>query len=789
MHGSQIQERKCTATLGNVATLDKNMNALDSQLIFVIDNRSFTNEDLIASKNLGMKIRSYVAGCVCFGFLASLSCFSDCVSPPSGIVAWWQAEGNANDSANLNAGTIRGGLTFATGEVGQAFNFNGSNSVIQVPASSSLDVGANNGLTIETWICPTDISKPHPLLQWNSNGGLVPQFGISFWISLPPTNGGTGPGCLAVDLKDSGFKHRIVCTSSGLVASGTWQHVGATYDKSTGIASLYYNGSLVLQTNLGNVSPYTAQDLSIGCETDPISNEEFSSIGHGQAWFAGQIDELAFYNRALSGSEIQSLFNAGTAGKCGLAPSSVVVQPVAETVAEGEAGTFSLIASGSPPLNYQWAFNGTNILNATNSSLVLTNVQMTDAGFYSVVISNVVGYIVSSNANLTVLPSYAPTWTLTTAPTNLYWVSLSVSANGKKIAAVGQDVSTANDDGSIYTSSDGGVTWISNNVPKLTWSDIASSADGNKLAAVAVTLSTVGAPPGGIYTSTNAGVAWQLSASGSHSHVVSSKDGNRLVVTYGSDIYHICVSADGGKSWTQISTPGYGMKGSACSADGTEIFGVDLYNNIYRSLDSGNTWSLTGAPNTNYWFGLASSADGTKVTAVAAYDNNDSNTFIFSSSDSGVSWSANGAPMQPWGSIACSDDGRKLVAGAWPGYLYVSTDSGTNWTATRAPSSWWSRVASDADGTLLVAAQFQSLGQFQGGIYIWKPTALSISTSGNYMQISWPTNVPGFVLQEKDMVGSSGWVNVTNLPSITNAEYQVAMPVSADSMMFRLTYP
>lgn len=726
-----------------------------------------------------MKFGFHAVGFICFSFLALLPCLGDCVSPPAGLVAWWQAEGDANDSANLNAGAVGGGLLFVGGEVGQAFSFNGSNSVVEVPASSSLDVGANNGLTIETWIRPTDISQPHPLLQWDG-GVFVPAFGVSLWISLPPTNGGTGLGCLAVDLKDSGFKHKIVCTPPGLIASGVWQHIGATYDKSTGTASLYCNGSLVLQTNLGSFSPYTAQNFSIGHEMDPISNERFSSIGNGEAWFAGLMDELSLYNRALLAWEIQSLFNAGSAGKCAVAPANVVVQPATETVAEGEVGTFNLTASGSPPRSFQWAFNGTNIPSATNRFLTLTNAQLTDAGRYSVSVSNAVGHVVSADALLAVLPSYTPTWTLTTAPTNVYWMGLSVSASGRKIAA-------ASYDGFIYTSSDAGVTWRSNNVPQLTWYSIASSANGDKLAAAAVTLATVGATPGGIYTSTNGGAAWQLSASGSYSGIVSSRDGNQLIATY--DQYHICVSSNGGTTWAKISTPGFGLGRLACSADGTKVFAADLVNNIYRSADSGNTWNVTSAPMTNYWSGLAASADGSKLTAVALYDNNNSNTYIFSSSNSGTSWLAAGAPRQRWSTVACSDDGTKLVAGTEPGYLFVSTDSGTNWVATRAPSTYWSRVASSRDGTLLAAAQYESLTTFQGGIYIWKPTALSISMADDYMTISWPTNVPGFILQAKSDLGSGNWINVTNVPFVTNAEYQVAIPVSSDSRLFRLAYP
>jgi hypothetical protein len=77
-----------------------------------------------------------------------------CTPAPSGLVSWWRAEGNANDSIGTNNGTPTGGITYTNGEVGQAFVFNNTTSYIPVPASPGLNVGTNNGFTIEGWIQP-----------------------------------------------------------------------------------------------------------------------------------------------------------------------------------------------------------------------------------------------------------------------------------------------------------------------------------------------------------------------------------------------------------------------------------------------------------------------------------------------------------------------------------------------------------------------------------------------------------------------------------------------------------
>jgi uncharacterized repeat protein (TIGR01451 family) len=84
-------------------------------------------------------------------------------------------------------------------------------------------------------------------------------------------------------------------------------------------------------------------------------------------------------------------------------PARITGQPTNLVVVLGGSGQFTVLASGTPELNYQWSFNGTNLTGATNSSLLLTNVQISDAGTYAVQVSNPFGSDTSSNALLTVL--------------------------------------------------------------------------------------------------------------------------------------------------------------------------------------------------------------------------------------------------------------------------------------------------------------------------------------------------------------------------------------------------
>ncbi len=82
---------------------------------------------------------------------------------------------------------------------------------------------------------------------------------------------------------------------------------------------------------------------------------------------------------------------------------SIDTQPQDLTVIPGQSATFNVAVSGSFPLSYQWYYNTNSIItNATSDTLTLTNVQPGDAGTYSVVVSNPVASVTSSNAVLTV---------------------------------------------------------------------------------------------------------------------------------------------------------------------------------------------------------------------------------------------------------------------------------------------------------------------------------------------------------------------------------------------------
>ncbi|MGB8368199.1 MAG: LamG-like jellyroll fold domain-containing protein [Verrucomicrobiia bacterium] len=232
--------------------------------------------------------------------------------PSSALVSWWPGEGNANDIVSTNNG-IAYDITYTNGEVGQAFVFDGSSSLIRVPASSNLNVGLGSGFTLETWVNPALFTLndggylPLPLFEWNSGSGSSDaSVGVQFVIGINAT-----PGNLGANLEDTSAGFHVITSATSIMTTNTFQQVALTYDKTTGLAVLYRNGVVVATNNLGVFTPQTSFDLYMGQRVaGPFA----------PFYFAGMLDEAKLYNRALSSNEIAAIYYAESGAKNPLCP-------------------------------------------------------------------------------------------------------------------------------------------------------------------------------------------------------------------------------------------------------------------------------------------------------------------------------------------------------------------------------------------------------------------------------------------------------------------------------------
>lgn len=204
------------------------------------------------------------------------------------------------------------------------------------------------------------------------------------------------------------------------------------------------------------------------------------------------------------------------------------------------------------------------------------------------------------------------TWNSSSGP-NRNWSSLASSGDGLKLAATDPVV------GLILTSTNGGFTWATNHPGVAApWSSIAISADGQKLLAAAGGIE--GNTSGPLYTSTDAGLSWTSNnLPAAHWHdVASSATGEILAAAVGGYTSGaLFVSTNGGASWYSAAVPSTNWQAITLSADGTTFAGVLRgFNGVMVSTNLGLNWRQYVLPETDYP-SVAASADGATLLIAA----------------------------------------------------------------------------------------------------------------------------------------------------------------------------
>jgi hypothetical protein len=191
-----------------------------------------------------------------------------------------------------------------------------------------------------------------------------------------------------------------------------------------------------------------------------------------------------------------------------------------------------------------------------------------------------------------------------------FWFDVASSADGSRLIG-------SNWQGSIYTSTNRGLTWTLTGVYTIDRAYLASSADGSKL---------IGASAQGrVVTSTNSGVTWvtNIDRGRLYDSVASSADGNKLIISSASLSLpgFILVSTNGGATLVTNNVQNISFNSVACSANGKTMIAGGIYGAtngcIYTSTDFGNTWISNSVPATlnGSVRSVAMSADGNKLVA------------------------------------------------------------------------------------------------------------------------------------------------------------------------------
>lgn len=209
----------------------------------------------------------------------------------TGLVGLWSFNGDdisgttAYDrSGSGNNGTLTGGPTKTTGQVGQALSFDGSDDYV---ALTDIAFGGTDPISICFWANPTSLASSQKVLFAQATEILFRTFTtgqVEFILNSFTTNDRTA-------------------TNGAVLTVGSWTHICGTYT-SGGSLSIYANGRLET-----SVTP-------TGTYSNVASNFEVASgAGGGGDYFPGKIDEVRIYNRALPVSEIAALYSQGQSDK------------------------------------------------------------------------------------------------------------------------------------------------------------------------------------------------------------------------------------------------------------------------------------------------------------------------------------------------------------------------------------------------------------------------------------------------------------------------------------------
>jgi uncharacterized delta-60 repeat protein len=226
-----------------------------------------------------------------------------CTPAPPGMVRWWPGDGKAVDIIGGNDGTLQGGATFTPGMVGQAFSFDGLDDFVQIPMNPSL-FALTQG-TLDMWVKIDNLNDNTARLFAIAQSGTVFPSGDQWTLDY------RGVGLLETSLTSRGSLVMAAFTSA-VITDNNFHHIAVVADGVDPI-EIYVDGVSVPVTS----TIATTADRFFGHASN-ANNMTIGAISRDMVLAEGAklIDEVEIFDRPLTQSEIQNIYNAGPAGKC-----------------------------------------------------------------------------------------------------------------------------------------------------------------------------------------------------------------------------------------------------------------------------------------------------------------------------------------------------------------------------------------------------------------------------------------------------------------------------------------
>lgn len=230
------------------------------------------------------------------------------------LISYWELEtGNGTffvDKKGINNGTCSGAScpTNVSGIIGGAYKFDGVNDgIVLGDALDSYTSGASKKWTYSLWVKKNGIGTDDMLIAKWQSADPNREYQMYFNTANNIIFFSDSLGDYSANMYST--------TTSTYTSTNNWYHVVFVWDSSLAAAnrqSIYVNGTLQTTTVVGSITSIY----------DGIRNLTFGADSAGNAPFNGAIDEISFWNRGLSSSEISILYNSGIGSRSELASSS-----------------------------------------------------------------------------------------------------------------------------------------------------------------------------------------------------------------------------------------------------------------------------------------------------------------------------------------------------------------------------------------------------------------------------------------------------------------------------------
>jgi hypothetical protein len=283
-----------------------------------------------------------------------------------GLVSAWKLDNNLYDSLNLNNGT-NNSVTFNNTiyrDGGYSGVFDGSSSYVDLGDPASLKTG---NFTISAWIYPDSAPIQRTIYTRRVDINTNMQFYFEGENTLTLYMAGAGTSC-NVDQAEA-------------VYSGVWNHVVATFNGTW--VSLYRNGTLILNETC------TATAWIGGAAQTTIGR-----LGIAAYYWDGEEDEIYFWNRSLSASEILTLYNSTPYYPFSISATTDLYITAKDSWNSSNISSFNV--------NISWS-NGTTTSHASSGGNVYLSNLSNGGTAYNITFWNVTNYFNSQNLSVTLV--------------------------------------------------------------------------------------------------------------------------------------------------------------------------------------------------------------------------------------------------------------------------------------------------------------------------------------------------------------------------------------------------